>query len=161
MAPTIWARLDDRLIHGQVVVAWRQRLRYEAITVVDDEVARDPYLSDVLCAAAPAGVAVEVCAVAEAVDALAASPSRVVLLLVKRPQTALALLEAGVPLAQLNVGNLAPGPGSVRVVRSISLTPAHAAVLDALAGRGVRVTLQPTPDDPAVAWGAVRGRVGA
>lgn len=156
----VLARLDDRLLHGQVVVAWRQRLRFEEIYVVDDEVARDPYLRDVLCAAAPAGVAVEVYTATEAVGALAASLSRVVLLLVKRPRTALALLDAGAPLAQLNVGNLAPEPGSVRAVRSISLTPAHAAALDALAERGVRVTLQPTPDDPAIAWGAVRGKYG-
>jgi mannose/fructose/N-acetylgalactosamine-specific phosphotransferase system component IIB len=161
MSPTIWARLDDRLIHGQVVVGWRQHLRFEAIHVVDDEVARDPFLRDVLRAAAPAGVAVEVYAAKEAADALAASSSRMVLLLVKRPQTALALLEAGVPLVQLNVGNLAPAPGSTRAVRAISLTPSHAAALDELAERGVRVTLQPTLDDPAIEWGAVRGKYGA
>ena len=104
--------------------------------VVDDEVAGDPYLRDVLCLAAPAGLTVGVYTTAEAVSTLTASAVGQIVLL-KRPETALALVKAGVPLPQLNVGNIAATPGSRRVVGSISLTPAHAASLDALAGQGM------------------------
>jgi D-glucosaminate PTS system EIIB component len=152
-----WVRVDDRLIHGQVVVAWRDYLRFDTILVVDDEVAGDPYLRDVLCLAAPAGLTVGVYATAEAVSVMAVSAVGQMVLL-KRPGTALSLIKAGVSLPQLNVGNLAAAPGSRRVVGSTSLTAAHAAALDALAGRGVRITFQATPDDPALDWETVRRR---
>jgi PTS system mannose-specific IIB component len=151
-----WARIDDRLIHGQVVVGWRQHLRYDAIYVVDDKVGEDPFLRHVLCLSAPSGVIVHVYTMAEAVAALSAPTPDRVLLLFKRPQAALALVEGGVRLPHLNVGNLAAEPGSVRVLKSISLTPDHVAALDALAERGVHITFQPTPDDPQVSWRTVR-----
>lgn len=156
--PLRWVRVDDRLIHGQVVVAWRGYLRFDTILVVDDEVAGDPYLRDVLCLAAPAGLTVGVYTTAAAVSVLT-TPACGQIVLLKRPETALSLLTAGVSLPQLNVGNLAAAPGSRRVAGAISLTPAHAAALDALTGRGVRVTFQATPDDPALDWETVRRRV--
>ena len=63
----IWFRVDDRLIHGQVTVGWRQYLRYAEIWVVDDVARGDPYLQDALRLAAPEGVAVRVLGVEEAV----------------------------------------------------------------------------------------------
>lgn len=156
MSPICWARVDDRLIHGQVVVGWRQYLRYNAIYVVDDQVGEDPFLRDVLRLSAPPGVIVRVYTMAEVVAALSAPAYDRTLLLVKRPQTALALVEGGVYLPHLNVGNLAAKPGSVRVLKSISLTPDHVTALDALVERGVYITFQPIPDDPQVSWQAVR-----
>jgi mannose/fructose/N-acetylgalactosamine-specific phosphotransferase system component IIB len=158
MSSIYWARSDDRLIHGQVTVGWRQHLRYETICVVDDVTAADPALRDALRLAAPAGVAVHVYTTAEAAAALAPSPPEKTLLLLKSPQTALALVEGGVSLSRLNVGNLAARPGSVRVLQSISLTIDHVAVLDALAARGTEVTFQPTPSDAPVEWQVLRQR---
>lgn len=154
----LWARVDDRLIHGQVVVGWRQHLRFEKVWVVDDALAADPFIGDVLRLAAPADVAVRLLTVAQAARALAAPTARQTLLLFREPQAALALVEAGVRLAQLNVGNLAARPGSRRAWQSISLTDAHAAALDALAERGVSIAFQATPDDPPLSWAQVRRR---
>ena len=158
MSPTYWARIDDRLLHGQVTVGWRQHLRYRAICVVDDVTAADPALRDALRLAAPAGVAVHVYATKEAASALTASLPDNTLLLLKSPQTALDLVEGGLPLSRINVGNLAARPGSVRVLQSISLAGEHVAALDALAARGIAVTFQPTPGDPPVEWGTLRQR---
>ena len=158
--PQLWARVDDRLIHGQVVVGWRQHLRYQAICVVDDAVRADPVLCDVLRLATPSGVALYICTTEEAARCatLAASQSDKTLLLLKSPQVALRLLDEGLSLSQLNVGNLASAPGSVRVLGAISLTRAHAAALDALDARGVDITFQSTPDEPAVPWETLRRR---
>lgn len=155
----LWARVDDRLIHGQVVVGWRQHLRFQEIWVVDDGLAADPFMGDVLRLAAPAEVVVQVRTVAQAAAALAADPERRTLLLFKEPQVALALVEAGARLAQLNVGNLAARPGSRRAWQSISLTETHMAALDALAGRGISISFQATPDDAPIPWAQVRRRI--
>lgn len=165
--PTLWTRVDDRLIHGQVTVVWRQYLHFDRVWVVDDQVAADPFLRDTLCLAAPAGVTVGVHTVQQALKGLfgglgedleggPAGPP--LLLLVKSPQAALALVEGGLPLDELNVGNLASRPGSKRAFASISLTPEQAAALDALAAHGVRIAFQPAPDGARATWSQVRAR---
>ena len=63
---SIWVRVDDRLIHGQVTVGWRQYLRCDEIWVVDDLAREDPYVQDALRLAAPEGVEVRVYGVEEA-----------------------------------------------------------------------------------------------
>jgi PTS system mannose-specific IIB component len=173
---SIWVRVDDRLIHGQVTVGWRQHLRYAEIWVVDDLVGTDPYLQDALRLAAPPGVEVRVYGVEEAGVLLASgvncqtaiarhqasgmtTQACEVLLLVRSPEAALALVEGGSPVTQVNVGNLSARTGSVRVFKNISLTHAQVEVLDALAGRGVHITFQLTPEDAQVDWPVARRRM--
>ena len=172
MLPICWIRVDDRLVHGQVIVAWRQYLQYDGICVVDDEVGRDSFLKDVLRGVTPADVSVEIYTIQEAIAALAVPPADVqpdsatipppskVLLLVKRPRTALDLFEGGlsVPLLRLglNVGNLASRPGSRRVFKSISLTLEDVSALDVLAGHGVPVSFQPVPEGIKTSWSTIR-----
>ena len=79
--------------------------------------------------------------------------------MLKSPQTALPLLEGGVPIPHLNIGNLAGGAKSKRVFKSISLSTEHVATLDALAREGVRITFQLTPDDTEADWPTVRRRL--
>jgi PTS system mannose-specific IIB component len=173
-----WVRVDDRLIHGQVTVGWRQYLRYAEIWVVDDVACEDPYLQDALRLAAPEGVDVRVVGLGEAGALLASNvkprlrghqTSSVkretlraryeVLILVRNPEAALALVEAGVPLKRLNVGNLSSRPGSVRAFKNISLTPGHVEALDELAERGVCITFQLAPEDAQADWATVRRRL--
>lgn len=166
MPMSYWMRVDDRLLHGQVTVGWRQHLRYDTVWVVDDGVRSDPLLEEALRLAAPAGVSVRVYSVSEGIAALASAPELAdggsreqrCLLLVKSPQTALSLVEGGMPLEQVNVGNLAARPGAKRVFKSISLTREQARALDALSERGVRITFQLTPHDMRADWQIVRRR---
>ena len=155
-SPICWVRVDDRLIHGQVTVAWRQYLNYDAICVVDDAIANDAFMRDVLRMAAPAAVRVCVVSTQQATDALEQLDAKAILVLVKTPQTALQLVEGGLAIKQINVGTLSAAPGRKRVFKSISLGPEHVAALDALAGLGVKIVFQLVPDDPPVAWERVR-----
>lgn len=152
-----WVRVDDRLIHGQVAVAWRQHLNYDAICIVDDGIAGDAFMRDVLEMAAPTGVRACVVSAQQAAGALEQLAAKAILVLVKTPQTALQLVECGVAIKQVNVGNLGAAPGRKRVLKSILLGREHVAALDALAAQGVKVTFQPVPDDSPVAWEKVRG----
>jgi mannose/fructose/N-acetylgalactosamine-specific phosphotransferase system component IIB len=156
--PIRWIRIDDRLIHGQVTVAWRQHLGYDEICIVDDALANDAFMNDMLRLAAPSGVQVTVYTVQQATGALTHPASNAILLLTKTPQSVLRLLDAGVPITQVNVGNIAAAPGRKRVFKSISLGPEHVATLDALAERGVEITFQLVPHDTALAWKSVRSK---
>jgi PTS system mannose-specific IIB component len=81
------------------------------------------------------------------------------LMLLREPAGVLQLVEGGVSLERVNVGNLGSRPGSVRAIKSVSLTQAHVEALDALDAHGIEVFFQVTPEDSPIEWRAVRRRV--
>ena len=158
MCPLCWTRIDDRLIHGQVTTVWRRYLDYEAIVIIDDLVAADPMLVDVLHLAAPVDTPLTIYTTEKAVAALQVEPQPRTLLLLKAPQTALALIQKGLDIAQINVGNIAAAPGKKRAFQSISLGPDEVTALNALAEQGVAITFQATPEDTTVRWQTLKAR---
>ena len=149
MADVALVRIDDRLIHGQVVVKWLRHLGFTAILVVDEGLWQDAFMQSILRLAAPAGVQVRVAPVHGAAEQLASinGDRTRVLLLVKSPQTALALLDDGFLFRELNVGGLAAGPGSVRLYKSVSANSEQLAALRTIHDRGVRVYVQMIPEE--------------
>jgi mannose/fructose/N-acetylgalactosamine-specific phosphotransferase system component IIB len=142
-------RIDDRLIHGQVVAVWLRALGAKRIAIVDDATARDEFLREVLTLAAPQGVPVEVLEVAEGavrLIELAASPEPV-MVLVRSPRTLLSLRQAGVPIEVVDLGGLGAGPGRRRLHRSISVSSAELAELRELEELGTRVEIRIVADD--------------
>ena len=164
MASISLARVDDRLIHGQVVIKWFRLFPADEILIYDDQVRADPFLQRVLALAAPPAARLTVKSVAETIAYLGpngdAGDRPRVLLLVRSPKTALQLLEGGVSFAALNVGGMAAGPGTRRLHKSISATPEQIAQLEAIARRGVRVFFQtvPEPEETPVEFEAIRRR---
>jgi PTS system mannose-specific IIB component len=150
-------RVDDRLIHGQVVAVWLRAVGADRIVIVDDRVAADPFLVDVLTLAAPAGVAVEVLDVASGaprVRALA-DASEAVFVLVKTPVTALALLRAGVPVEVVNLGGMGAGPGRRPLYRTISVSDDERAALREIEALGTPVEIRIVADDRPVRFASV------
>jgi PTS system mannose-specific IIB component len=142
-------RIDDRLIHGQVVAVWLRALGAQRIVIVDDASARDPFLSEVLTLAAPQGVPVEVHGVAEGavrlID-LARTPEPV-MVLARSPRTILGLRQAGVPIEVVDLGGMGSGPGRRRLHKTISVSPDELRELRELEQLGTRVEVQIVADD--------------
>ena len=109
-------RIDDRLIHGQVLVAWGSRLDPRRMWVVDDGVAANAWEKALFADAAP-GIGVSVLTVEEAAGAHAAEASAPgsTFLLVRDLATARRLHEAGVRVPAWNVGGLHYAPGKTKV----------------------------------------------
>lgn len=139
-------RIDDRLIHGQVVVAWGQRLNPQRIWVVDDASAANAWEAELLASSAP-GVQVRVMGVAEAAFGHAAEGALEggAFLLVRDLATALALVEAGARVPEFNVGGLHYAPGKSKVHEYVYLDDADRAWARALLARGVALTVQDVP----------------
>jgi len=153
-------RVDDRLIHGQVVAVWLRSVGADRIVIVDDRVAADPFLVEVLTLAAPSDVTVEVVGLtagAARVIELAAGAERV-FVLVKTPATALALLRAGVAIDVLNVGGMGAGPGRRPLHRNISASDDERAAMREIEAAGTRVEIRVVPDDRPVPFASVDGR---
>ncbi len=150
-------RIDDRLIHGQVVAVWVKHIRTDRIVIVDDGVAKDPFMQEVLCLAAPPGIQVDVRTVQEAVATFgegSAERDRTMLLL-KSPQAARRLFDGGVRFSHLNIGGLGVAPGRKSIFRNISMSDEEKAILKSLVRDGVKITLQTVPGEQCVDFSAL------
>jgi len=142
-------RIDDRLIHGQVVAGWLRALGAERIVIVDDDMARDEFLREVLTLAAPQGVPVEVFDLAHGAARcieLASTPEPVIVL-ARSPRTVVGLRQAGVPIEVVDLGGMGGGPGRHRLHKTISVSPDELADLRELERLGTRVEIQIVADD--------------
>jgi len=139
-------RVDDRLIHGQVVVAYGQSLRPRRIWVADEAAAASEWERDLLLAAAP-GVEVRVVTVAEAAAGYAAETAAAgpAFLLVRNLEAALALVEAGAPVPSFNLGGLHYAPGKFKVNEYVYLDDRDLGAARALLARGVALQVQDVP----------------
>jgi PTS system mannose-specific IIB component/fructoselysine and glucoselysine-specific PTS system IIB component len=142
----VLSRVDDRLIHGQVVVAWGHHLHPKRIWVVDDAAAANPWEKELLGSVAP-DVDVRVVGVAEmaaahASEAAAPGPA---FLLVRNLETAAALVDAGASIPTFNLGGLHYAPGKTKINEYIYLDDADRAHARALLRRGIRLDVQDVP----------------
>ena len=142
-------RIDDRLLHGQVVAVWLRALGAQRIVIVDDATARDDFLREVLTLAAPQVVPVEVHDVATGAARLIAlaATSEPVIVLARTPRTVLELRHAGVPIEVVDLGGMGSGPGRRRLHKTISVSPDELRELRELEKMGTRVEIQIVADD--------------
>lgn len=150
-------RVDDRLIHGQVIAVWYRALGAGVIVVADDETATDEFLKDVLILAAPHGVDVEVYTVDEAaarITELAESSDRT-FVLVRSPISVLRMVEQGVPIPLLNIGGMGAASNRSKLYRNISASASEIEAMHELERRGTKVEIRIVPDDHAVPFSTV------
>lgn len=154
-------RIDDRLIHGQVITIWVKALRSSRIVIVDDGVAADSFMQEVMRLAAPPEITVDVCTVQEAMAALGDdTPDRDrILVLLKLPQVAEQLYKGGVKFKALNVGGIGAGPGRRSVFKNISMSDEEIATLKRLMEEGVEITLQTVPGEKCVAFTSLASKL--
>ena len=142
-------RIDDRLIHGQVVEGWLPALKARRVVVVSDEAAGDPTQAALMRMCMSESVALDICSVADAPAALAkaaAAPENV-LALVPGPAEALALVRAGVRVESVNVGGLHYAAGRMQLGKAIFLDEADRRALREIAGACVRLEGRAVPSD--------------
>jgi len=141
-------RIDDRLIHGQVVVGWGQPLGVGFIVLVDDEVRASDWEQELYRMGVPPSVAVVFASVAEATAQLPAwqADGRKGIVLTGDID-GMAALCAGVDgaIRAVNLGGIHFREGRREKLRYVYLTDEEAAKLRALAGAGVEITAQDVP----------------
>ncbi len=142
-------RIDDRLVHGQVVLGWIPSVRAQLVLVVSEAAAQDETLVELMRMALPEGVDLCVVGVQEAISLLAGSLRRV-LVLAPGPQEVLRLIEGGVAISEVNVGGLHYTAGRVQLGKAIFLSDDDKAALRSISGRGVKLEGRALPNDPAM-----------
>lgn len=143
----VLTRVDGRLIHGQVAVAWTRNVGAEKIIVIDDETANDEMQRTLVELAAPSGVKVEIHDLDGGVEALenGAADGQKTMLIVKRVDTALQLVERGIPIQQINIGGMYHEEGKKQYDKALFVDDEDLKSFEALKDRGVELFYQVAP----------------
>ena len=140
-------RIDDRLIHGQVMTGWSRLYDAQRIIVVDNETAENSFLRQVMEMSVPRGMDVKILNEEEGMKAvLSDSEEMKTIVLTKTPQAMKKLLDAGADMKQLNVGGMGYVAGRKRVLRNIQMSSEELDILNKIAEKGVEVLCQIVPD---------------
>jgi len=155
-------RIDDRLVHGQVVVGWGQPLALGFIVLVDDQVASSEWEQELYRMGVPPEMQVTFESIAGAISHLDVYRRRPEpgLLLTGSTATMRALVEASTGITQVNVGGLHHRAGRSPHLRYVFLDAAEEADLRAMGERGVAVTAQDVPGAVPVSLNELLARSG-
>ncbi len=160
----VLARIDNRLIHGQVLEAWVPHTKAECIVVANDRVAGEPLRRTMMTAAVPKSIRVVIASMdelAEQVNSGTFSDQRV-LLLFETAADALHGHQLGLPFERLNLGNMHAGAGKLRCSCTISLDDEDIVHLRCLEEQqGVQIVSQCIPADRERGWRKLVAQTGA
>lgn len=145
----VHVRIDDRLIHGQVAVYWCNAVNATRIMVANDAMYENDVQKAALRLVVPAGLKSSLLNVETAAKNLVSGryEGQRVILVVRRPSDVIRMMDAGVEIEQLNVGNLPARDTSVNVKKSINITPQEIEEFKELDRRGVKLTGKQVPDN--------------
>lgn len=145
------ARIDDRLIHGQIVTAWIQHTSAKAILVADDAAAGDTFQQGLLKMAVPHGIQLIIKTLADAAALIGRDPSEVgVLLIVRSAADAKALLELGVKVPRWTLGNITGRRSEQErkmVLKYVWATANDAQAIKSICDSGTAVVAQSVPSE--------------
>ena len=143
------ARIDTRLLHGQVATAWTPDSKADRIIVASDSVAKDELRKELIKQAAPGNVKANVVPIDKLI-AVSKDPrfgNTHALILFETPQDALRAIEGGVPIKTLNVGSMAHSTGKTMVNNVLSMDKDDVATYEKLRDLGVEFDVRKVPND--------------
>lgn len=146
------ARIDDRLIHGQVTTVWSKVANAQRIIICNDDAYNDDVRRTLLRQAAPPGMKVNVVNIEKAV-AVYHNPQyqdETVFYLFTNPQDVLTMVQQGVKIATLNIGGMAWRPGKKQLTKAVSLDATDINAFQQLDTLGVKLDLRVVASDPSV-----------
>ena len=146
----VLARIDSRLLHGQLATAWTKTTNPTRIIVVSDAVAKDDLRKKLIQQAAPPGVKAHVVPIEKMIE-LAKDDQHFggqrALLLFENPQDVLRAVEGGVPLETVNVGSMAHSPGKVQPNKVLAFSQADIDTFNKLKEAGINFDVRKVPND--------------
>ncbi|MCR4430898.1 MAG: PTS sugar transporter subunit IIB [Tepidanaerobacteraceae bacterium] len=154
-------RVDDRLIHGQIVTKWIKFHDIDAIIAVDDETAGNPVLKSIATMAVPKNVKCIICKFDEVKESLNSIREKSsIMIIVRFPRTAYELFNAGINFQRLNIGNVSKKVKETRktyeITHNIFITEEEVGYLNKLEEGGINVDFQLLPETPLYSWSKIK-----
>jgi len=150
----VLTRIDNRLIHGQVLEAWVPFVQANCIVVANEDIAGNPLKKMMMQVSVPSQMRVEIGTVAESVALLKSSELDHcrVLLLFGTTSDAVCAYREGLVYDRLNLGNLQADKGKARLSCTLFLDPTDMDDLELLDQAGIRITSRCIPSDSERSW---------
>ena len=145
----VLARIDSRLLHGQVATAWSKSVQPDRIIVVSDAVSKDALRKGLIMKAAPPGIKAHVVPLKKIIE-VEKDPrfgATKALLLFENLQDALSVIKAGVSIKKLNLGSMAHSVGKVVVNKVVSMGKEDLATFQELKKMGIEFDVRKVPSD--------------
>jgi PTS system galactosamine-specific IIB component len=144
----VFARVDNRLVHGQVGASWVGAVKANLIIVADDDVVNDQVQQSLMKITADTnGIGIRFFSIQKTIDVIhKASASQHMFIVARTPQTMLSLIEGGVPIKEVNIGNMhASGDKRVFHEQHVYVDDADLDAFAAMEAKGVNVFIQIAP----------------
>ncbi|MDE6182671.1 MAG: mannose/fructose/sorbose PTS transporter subunit IIA [Eubacteriales bacterium] len=145
----VLARVDSRLLHGQVATSWTKTTTPNRIIVVSDEVSKDTLRKKLIEQAAPPGVKANVIPISKLIQVSKDTRfgNTKALLLFENPEDVLRVIEGGVELEEINIGSMAHSVGKVTVNKALSFCEKDIETFEKLKALGVKFDVRKVPND--------------
>lgn len=146
----VLARIDSRLLHGQIATAWTKATQPTRIIVVSDAVAQDDLRKKLIQQAAPPGVKAHVIPVDKMIKIAKDDQhfgGQRALLLFENPQDAFRAVKGGVPLKTINIGSMAHSPGKVQPNKVLAFSQDDIDTFVKLKKAGLNFDVRKVPND--------------
>lgn len=145
----VLTRIDNRLVHGQVGVVWTSAVNANLLLVANDATANDPLQQELMTATAESsGVGIRFWTLEKTITTIAkASPRQHIFLVIKTPEDALKLVQGGVPIKEINVGNMHFSEGKEQISKKVFVDQADKDAFNKLIDAGVKVYIQDVPEE--------------
>ena len=143
-------RIDSRLIHGQVARVWTGQLGAERLMVVGDKVSKDDLEKTALKLARPTQAALSILPPDRASNNIVQGryADQKIFIITREPEALVQMVDAGVPIKEVNVGNLPSGEGRLQLFKSVGVNDEEIKAFKELDARGVKLYHQMVPNDP-------------
>ncbi|WP_102399676.1 mannose/fructose/sorbose PTS transporter subunit IIB [Haloimpatiens massiliensis] len=148
----VLARIDDRLIHGQVATIWTKETRCSRIIVCNDDVANDEIRKTLLTQVAPPGIKAHVVDLAKAVRVYKNSKyeNDRVMFLFTNPSDVLTLVENGVDIKSVNIGGMSFKEGKKQITGAVSVNDKDIEAFKKLNEKGIELEIRKVSTDSKV-----------
>lgn len=142
-------RIDNRLVHGQVGVIWTSSLGANLLLVANDEVANDPLQQKLMKSTSESsGAQIRFFSIQKTIDIIGkAAPRQKIFVIVKTPSDAVKLVEGGVPIKEIDVGNMHFSAGKEKVTDKVYVNQEDKDNLMKLVHDNINIYIQDVPGD--------------
>lgn len=148
MPNILLTRVDNRLIHGQVGVTWVNHLGANLILIANDKVSEDKVQQSLMEMVLPDAIQARFFSIEKTIKVIHKAADRQKIFLVcKTPQDVLRLIEGGVPIKEVNIGNMHFSEGKEQVSSTVSLDDDDKKTIRKILNLGVKVEVRRVPDE--------------
>lgn len=148
MPNIVLTRIDNRLIHGQVATAWTQYAGANLLLVPNDNVAENPTRQSLMNLAAPRGVETRYFSIQKTINIIhKAADRQLIAIIAETPADVVKLVEGGVPIKKVNVGNMHMSEGKKQISKAVCVDEEDIKAFKRLKELGVEVEIQRVPTE--------------